>query len=211
MLVSLLLLCQSPTAQAKTIWAVTKDTVWRVERKFEGEWQSGGTAFIVSYGTKQYAITCKHVLEAKRLVLKGDKIEEVPYDGFRLVKDGFKMEPKWVHNPVQDAAAAVVSGVKSTARLALLQPMIGDKVFSLGFPANQGLTIGEGIVNRKASIFGREYLGHSADIFFGNSGGPLFSESAEVVGINSNMLADANNLYFSEIPGQKFKDWLMGL
>ena len=204
-------LSQTPTAQAKTVYATQKDTVWRVEALVGQTWYPMGTAFAITHGTRQYVVTCKHVVEATRTEIENGKIVEKPFDGFRLNKNGLILTVKWTVSPTQDAAAARVSNVGSTGRLALLQPMIGDKVYSLGFPGSEGLTLGEGIVNRIASLKGRPYIGHSADIFFGNSGGPLFNESAEVVGINSNWRTDSNHLYFSEIAGDGFKKFLQGL
>ena len=211
MLALLLCVSQIPSAQAKTIHATQKDSVWEVERQAESGWQRGGTAFIVTHGTRQYVVTCKHVVEGTETVVRDGKIMDVPYKGYRVKQGATVREIEFKSMPDQDIAAAKVSGFKKTARISLIQPMIGDKVYALGFPASEFLTISEGIVNRYATFEGRVMIGHSADVYYGNSGGPLFDERGEVVGVNSMMHREAKHLYWSEIAGSKFRKFLEGL
>lgn len=211
MLALLCLVSQVPSAQAKTIYATQKDTVWEVERLAESGWERGGTAFIVQLGNYQYAVTCEHVVSAKEFKVRDNKIEEVPYKGFRIKQGATIRDMKFVSMKNQDIAAAKVSGYAKFARISLLQPQIGDKVFALGFPGGEFLTISDGMVNRYASRDGHAYIGHSAQIYYGNSGGPLFNESGEVVGVNNLMHREAKHLFWSEPTGTGFRNFLMGL
>ena len=208
MLSLILFVSQEPTSQAKTIWATQKDAVWEVERNASTGWERGGTAFIVQHGNFQYVVTCKHVVEAKEMAIEDGKLLEKPYKGFRVKKAYEIKDIKFVSMKDQDIAAAKVSGFKKSARISPLQPMVGDKVFALGFPSDEFLTISEGIVNRVSNIDGHPHIGHSAGLYFGNSGGCLLNESGEVVGVNNLMHREAKHLYWAEPTGTKFREFL---
>jgi serine protease Do len=210
-MLALVLALQIPSGQAKTIYAQLRETVYEVERLAQSGWERGGTAFIVTHGNYQYVVTCEHVVSASEPVLKDGKITEVPYKGFRVKQGAFIKDVKFVAMKDQDIAAAKFSGAKKTARISQLQPMIGDKVYAMGFPASEFLTISEGIVNRLSNVFGHAHIGHSADLYFGNSGGPLFNESGDVVGVNNLMHGGARHLYYSEPTGEGFRKFLQGL
>jgi len=75
----------------------------------------------------------------------------------------------------------------------------GDKVFAMGYPAittvykgfvdtaqaMQEPTLTDGIVAARKQMDGSDIIQHSAAIHGGNSGGPLFNEAGEVVGMNT--------------------------
>jgi len=70
------------------------------------------------------------------------------------------------------------------ARFADFCPLPGELVVAMGFPSNHypvyvtvGFVIGW-------CVWDAVYLEHSASIWFGNSGGPLFNSKGEVIGIN---------------------------
>jgi S1-C subfamily serine protease len=190
-MLALVLALQIPSGQAKTIYAQLKETVYEVERLAQSGWERGGTAFIVTHGNYQYVVTCEHVISASEPVLKDGKITEVPYKGFRVKQGAFIKDVKFVAMKDQDIAAA--------------------KFYAMGFPASEFLTISEGIVNRLSNVFGHAHIGHSADLYFGNSGGPLFNESGDVVGVNNLMHGGARHLYYSEICGEGFRKFLLTL
>lgn len=69
--------------------------------------------------------------------------------------------------------------------VAKTNPARGDKVYTLGCPAGICGRITVGVVSGYASIHEHQVLSTDATAFFGNSGGGLFNDSGEVVGICS--------------------------
>lgn len=75
----------------------------------------------------------------------------------------------------------------------------GDKIYAYGYPAittvykgfvdtaqaMQEPTLTDGIVAAKKQMDGSDIIQHSAAIHGGNSGGPLFNEAGEVIGMNT--------------------------
>lgn len=74
---------------------------------------------------------------------------------------------------------------------------IGEDVFALGFPGasdiaeesyakgQEGITVTKGILSRSIESGGIHYFQTDAAVNPGNSGGPLYNESGEVIGINA--------------------------
>ncbi len=93
---------------------------------------------------------------------------------------------------------------------------VGENVIAIGYPIpgiletlfkdhQPTLTVGY------VSALRNENWGiqHTASISPGNSGGPLFNFSGNVVGMNVARITDASSIYFS-IPAQRIVDWIMG-
>ncbi len=84
----------------------------------------------------------------------------------------------------------------------------GDPVFTIGNPLGLERSTSEGIISRVSrNIGGRLYLQTTADISPGNSGGPLFNESGEVVGVTSRGHILLGGLGFA-IPSRYVKEFL---
>jgi len=74
----------------------------------------------------------------------------------------------------------------------------GDKVVAIGHPYGLNYTATEGIVSKAARLQGElEYIQIDAAINPGNSGGPLLNDSGEVVGVNTFIIQNSNNLGFA--------------
>ena len=84
---------------------------------------------------------------------------------------------------------------------------IGDTVLAMGYPLQFGFSVTKGII----SGFGRNlpgadlatYIQTDADITFGNSGGPLINNDAEVIAINTMIISQGETYGFS-IPSNLF-------
>jgi S1-C subfamily serine protease len=83
-----------------------------------------------------------------------------------------------------------------------LQP--GQSVVAIGYAENLGggPTVTDGIVSSllrtaPGDSSGRTYIGHSATINHGNSGGPLADMSGAIVGINTWTLDNTQGLFFA--------------
>ena len=74
---------------------------------------------------------------------------------------------------------------------------IGERVFTIGAPQGFELTLAEGIVSSKRAVEGTKLVQTSAPISHGSSGGGLFDAEANLIGITTFMLRDAQNLNFA--------------
>ena len=89
------------------------------------------------------------------------------------------------------------------ARLALVSPAIGERVFIVGHPAGQYFTFMEGIVSAYRNSFdalGVEFTGPfmqlQSAVWFGNSGGGAYNTDGELIGIASFMIRAPNMSFF---------------
>jgi serine protease Do len=74
----------------------------------------------------------------------------------------------------------------------------GDKVIAIGHPYGLNYTATEGIVSKAARLQGElEYIQIDAAINPGNSGGPLLNDEGEVIGVNTFIIQNSNNLGFA--------------
>jgi len=74
----------------------------------------------------------------------------------------------------------------------------GDKVVAIGHPYGLNYTATEGIVSKADRLQGElEYIQIDAAINPGNSGGPLLNDKGEVIGVNTFIIQNSNNLGFA--------------
>jgi S1-C subfamily serine protease len=74
---------------------------------------------------------------------------------------------------------------------------IGERVYSIGAPAGLELTMTDGLVSGKRPISGQNYIQTSAPISPGSSGGGLFDEAGNLIGVTTFRLKDSENLNFA--------------
>ena len=145
-----------------------------------------GSGFVIS--EDGYIVTNNHVIESADEIL----IEFFPGEG----------------QPTEELVAKVV-GTDPTTDIALLKvdadrPLkfvsfgnsdlmrVGDWVVAMGNPLGQGFSVSAGIVsarNRELQGSFDDYIQTDAAINRGNSGGPLFNMSGEVIGVNTAILS----------------------
>ena len=74
----------------------------------------------------------------------------------------------------------------------------GDTTIAIGHPYGLNYTATEGIISKASRLQNNlEYIQIDAAINPGNSGGPLLNEKGEVVGVNTFIIQNANNLGFA--------------
>lgn len=74
---------------------------------------------------------------------------------------------------------------------------IGGKVFVAGYPYGMPFTITEGAVSSPKQLMdGKYYIQTDAAVNPGNSGGPMFNEKNEVVGVTVSKFTNADNMGF---------------
>jgi hypothetical protein len=74
---------------------------------------------------------------------------------------------------------------------------VGEKVYSIGAPAGLELTISDGLLSGKRSLSNRRLVQTTAAISPGSSGGGLFDETGNLIGITTFHLKDSENLNFA--------------
>jgi len=143
-----------------------------------------GTGFIIG----NYIITNSHVAGGlSEVVISAKKIKrsiaKVIYD-----------------DPYYDIAFIEYKFDKPSTPLLLASENVddGDVIIAIGHPYGLNYTATEGIVSRASRLQDDlEYIQIDAAINPGNSGGPLLNEDAQVVGINTFIIQNANNLGFA--------------
>jgi S1-C subfamily serine protease len=85
-----------------------------------------------------------------------------------------------------------IVGVRSYRDLA-----VGEKVYTIGNPSGLTSTLSEGIISGLRTQRGVRYAQTSAPISPGSSGGGLFDERGNLLGITSFKIEDAENLNFA--------------
>jgi serine protease Do len=138
--------------------------------------QSLGSGFFIS--ADGYVVTNNHVI---------DKASEVEI----TMDDGKTLEAKVVGtDPKTDLALLKVEGSDFPyVRMAGQKARIGDWVVAIGNPFGLGGTVTAGIVSAQHRDIGAgpydDFIQIDASVNRGNSGGPTFNLSGEVVGVNT--------------------------
>lgn len=143
-----------------------------------------GSGFIID----DLIVTNSHVVAGlKEVVISSKKIKrsiaEVVYDDayFDLAFISFDFEkPK---NPLVLSSSIIEDG---------------DATIAIGHPYGLNYSATEGIVSKASRLYGElEYIQIDAAINPGNSGGPLLNTSGEVIGVNTFIIQNSNNLGFA--------------
>jgi serine protease Do len=143
-----------------------------------------GTGFIID----NMIITNSHVVSGlKEVVISSKKVKraiaQVIYD-----------------DPYFDLAFIKYAFDTPKIKLSLSTQIVedGDTTIAIGHPYGLNYTATEGIVSRASRLQGDlEYIQIDAAINPGNSGGPLLNIQGDVIGINTFIIQNANNLGFS--------------
>lgn len=162
-----------------------------------------GTGFIID--PAGYVITNEHV------VADADEVQ------VRLVDERQFQAVVVGRDPKLDLALLKLKDAKDLPAVQLGSSnslRIGEHVLAVGNPFGLGHTVTLGIVSAKSRTIGAglydDFIQTDASINPGNSGGPLFNWRGEVVGINTAIRPDANNIGFA-IPIDALKDVLQQL
>ena len=148
---------------------------------------STGTGFLL----EQYdiIITNEHVVRNnKTVIVYGKHFEKQLTDVFFLDK---KHDLAFLKMPSAIQSLKVELGEKDKLTE-------GDKVVAIGHPYGLKYTATQGIVSNTYHLVDEiVFIQHDAALNPGNSGGPLINEKGEIVGINTFILKDGENLGFS--------------
>jgi serine protease Do len=136
-----------------------------------------GSGFFIS--ADGYAVTNNHVVD------KAERVEIVTDDGKTYPAKVVGVDPR------TDLALIKVDGRTDFpfAKLSGGQPRIGDWVLAVGNPFGLSSTVTAGIVSARGRDIGNnaydDFIQIDAPVNRGNSGGPTFNTSGEVIGVNT--------------------------
>ena len=142
-----------------------------------GQVTGQGSGFFIS--ADGYAVTNNHVVDG------ADKVEVTMDDGKTYTAKVIGTDPR------TDVALIKVDGRTDFpfAKLSDSKPRIGDWVLAVGNPFGLGGTVTAGIVSASGRDIGNgpydDFIQIDAPVNKGNSGGPAFDVSGEVMGVNT--------------------------
>ncbi|MFA7434031.1 MAG: DegQ family serine endoprotease [Gemmobacter sp.] len=143
--------------------------------------QALGSGFVIS--EDGFIVTNNHVIEG------ADEIEVEFFSGERLKAEVVGTDPDTdialLKVESEDPLPFVVFGDSDVMR-------VGDWVVAMGNPLGQGFSVSAGIVSARGRTLAGSYdnyLQTDAAINRGNSGGPLFNMTGEVIGVNTAILS----------------------
>jgi len=149
---------------------------------------SGGSGFLID--TKGYIITNAHVLKGSGAVVINSKGQEFSASIAHIDLDKDLAILKIDDEDYQPLASIPYSIRKGNTDM-------GEQVFTLGYPRND-IVYGEGYLSARTG-YNSDSLSYQLQISAnpGNSGGPVFNNSGEVIGILSTRQAQAEGVAFA--------------
>jgi len=136
--------------------------------------------------------------------------------GLKEVLISTKTLPKTLGTVIYDDPAFDLAFIRSPIPIQHKNPLQlcetpvsdGDSVIAIGHPYGLNYSTTEGIVSKASRLQGEvEYIQFDAAINPGNSGGPLLNDAAEVIGVNTFIIQNSNNLGFA-LPAYTLKEAL---
>ncbi|MCF4167233.1 serine protease [Zavarzinia compransoris] len=171
-----------------------KDSVWvvvaspmRGDLPYLEDGFSQGSAVAVS---DQHLFTNCHVLEDQQFfgIFRNEDMSDLRPVTVKLMdEDGDRCIIR-VDKPDLPAHVAIRSHA---------DVVIGERAYTVGAPSGLDLTLGEGLVSSKRRHKGQQYVQTSAPISPGSSGGGLFDNRGNLLGITTFMLRDTQALNFA--------------
>ncbi len=167
----------------KSIIEKYKSTVIQIATPY-----STGTGFYLA--DYNLIITNEHVIrENKTVIIDGEGLEK------QMVKVLFidqKYDLAFLEVPEEHTMPAI--GLRDTS----VTISEGEEIIAVGHPFGLKYTITKGIIsNTLHEVSGINYIQHDAALNPGNSGGPLISKLGEIVGVNTFVIKNGNNIGFS--------------
>lgn len=159
--------------------------------------QSQGSGVAIGYGyEKNNKPTSTWVITNAHVIINENNIEiESQGKKYRAEVQYIDKENDIAELLIKDkviyALSSKLTGLES------IETVIGEKVFAIGSPMGLENSISEGIVSGKREKNGIKLVQTTAAISSGNSGGGLFNEKGELLGITTFKLRNTENINFA--------------
>lgn len=149
---------------------------------------SGGTGFIID--SKGYLVTNAHVLKGAGVVVVNSKGQEYNAKIVGIDRNSDLALLKIADNEFQPLRPLPYGIRKSGADM-------GERIFTMGYPRND-IVYGEGYLSARTGFNG-DSMSYQIQISVnpGNSGGPVFNDNGDVIGILSTRQAQAEGVAFA--------------
>jgi S1-C subfamily serine protease len=141
---------------------------------------SGGTGFIVD-ADAGLIVTNHHVVEGMTNV-SVKLIDDEWASEVELLFSDPKLDIAVLEIATKSKLAAVELGDSSTVK-------VGERAVSIGNPLGLEHTLTDGLVSQRRVLRGRKMIQMSTPISPGNSGGPLFNQKGQVIGVSTASLS----------------------
>ncbi len=149
---------------------------------------SGGSGFLID--PKGFIITNAHVLKGSGAVVVNNKGEE-----FNAVIAHIDLDKDLAILRIDDQDYTPLASLPYSIRKNNTE--LGEQIFTLGYPRND-IVYGEGYLSARTG-YNSDSLSYQVQISAnpGNSGGPVFNNNGEVIGILSTRQAEAEGVAFA--------------
>jgi S1-C subfamily serine protease len=172
-----------------------------IEKDAKRKIVGSGVVLYCKQGEPRVVLTAWHVVDAATKVYpikeekKGDEDEDKPYTGPRkeIIFTGTQSRdyyvPTKLAKKIEETDLAVLVGVKNEEKdcafstVAAELPAVGSTVWVMGNPMGRERNVTRGILSNVFVDDGVTFYRTDAAAFFGNSGGPMFTENGELIGI----------------------------
>lgn len=162
-----------------------EQAIYRIVHKVTHAAGSGSCFYLKEYGL---FVTNYHVVKGFRTVAIHDR-QRNPYPAKVVLV-----------NPSLDIALLAAEGDFGDLPQAVMatEPLeVGARIFVAGYPFGMPFTVTEGTVSSARQLIdGEHFIQTDAAVNPGNSGGPMFNDRGEVVGVTVSKLVQANNMGF---------------
>lgn len=175
-------LISNPFLKMKDIINTYKDIIIQIATPY-----STGTGFYIK--EKNLIVTNEHVIRDNR---------EVVVEGTKLKK---QLSRVLFSDPKLDLAFLEIGNGTDMPGISINdkdEVQVGEQVLAIGHPFGLEFSATQGIISNTLHKFGEvNYFQHDAALNPGNSGGPLIDSKGKVLGVNTFVIRDGNNIGFS--------------
>ncbi len=186
--------CGDQYTESYTLPTITATDLYTQSVEYVGEitvYDKNGDAFATGTG---FVITADGTIVTNYHVIEGAYYADIALNG-----KVYDIDTVLAFDAVIDLAVLKIDASGLTVATVCKNPVkVGETVYTLGSSRGLTNTYAQGIITYAERVMdGVTYVQHDAAMSPGNSGGPLINSYGEVIGINTFLVRDSQNLNFS--------------